>query len=705
MGYLALDKMREINRIKYGIDGPANPQPFETVRLWEGDGKGDEPVFQPISELERHVTHFIRETCTNLRFLKDEEHAELQDLDGTSLRKGQIPYNMEMDLDRRCLEVAIHRFLESGVAKDAFDVYFCYLEMFVGEYGQTKKMIEMLSEFETNASSLLMKHRDHYSHSVYVFLIGLAFYDESSCFREAYKKKYAALLEREGLDRENEQDVAGHFLKYWGLTSLFHDIGYPFELSFEQVKSYFGDTISGVPFVKFHMNSYQIKTDERDIRKLQKLLPGQNLTGDLNEYLAKAMFLMFGDDYQNGQSDYEKYLYTVLNEKPEYPEKFNGYIDHAYFSTILLIHNLMRILDEDELNEMYTNAFVAILLHNSLYKFSITNIKSNFNENRHFNLNRSPLAYLLMLCDELQCWDRTSYGQKSRGEVHPFSCELSFEGDRIRASYLFDSSYADASQTELKEHYRTVKGTYKKLAPDAEGSCEFLKDIESIISINGDTSFGESNTIVLETGRAFRQDNRFHSAYLSSSNFIHLYKFAVMVHQMNHIEEITGEEMDEKFNVMSLEYKISHISRAKKFARILSEVGCFYSDKPMDFDIVTQFGDELNTVMGPIEHERWCFEHWIMGWRFGSDYKKIAEETGRSETILRECTKTHVDMPETEGSGYTKQLGIAHFEKLTEAEGHAADSREKDTRSMNNLLKVLSEEDGIKVYRLSKRTQ
>ncbi len=30
-------------------------------------------------------------------------------------------------------------------------------------------MIELLSEYEANGSGLLMKHRDHYSHSVYVF--------------------------------------------------------------------------------------------------------------------------------------------------------------------------------------------------------------------------------------------------------------------------------------------------------------------------------------------------------------------------------------------------------------------------------------------------------------------------------------------------------------------------------------------------------
>lgn len=703
MGYSSLERLRKINKERFGIDGPFVPEPFDTIRVWEKDEAGNrksEKTYLEISDLEKHAVHFIREKCSDLRFLRDEEHLTLKDFDGTSLKAHQIPYNMEKDLDRRCLEVAIHRFLESGTAKEAFDIYFCYLEMFIGKYGQSKKMIEMLSEFESNASSLLMKHRDHYSHSAYVFLIGLAFYDESSSFREAYKTSYGKLLAKEGLDSERENDLAAHFLKYWGLTSLFHDIGYPFELSFEQVKSYFGDTIDKVPYVTFHMNDFQIKTDDADIEKLKRLLPGQISSGDINRYLARAMANLFGRDYSRNDGDYEEYLFDILNQKPAYPDKFGGYIDHAYFSTILLIDNLLQVLETEELNEMYTHALVAILLHNSLYKFSITNIKNEFNEGRHFNLNRSPLSYLLMLCDELQCWDRIAYGQKSRGEVHPFDCKLEFAGDKIKATYLFDENYTDDVKRELTEHYRTVKGTYKKLEPDAENKSDFLRDIESIISINGDESFGERNSVMLEVNRRFECNKRFRKAYLSTSSFIHLYKFAVMVHQMNHIENISKTEMEEKFNEMSLEYKINHISRAKSFARLLSKAGCFYSDQQLDFELVREFDDEFNRIMGPAEHERWCWEHWIMGWRYGAEYKNNKYMPDMDAAVIRECTRTHIDMPQTADGIYTTETGIKHFEALTVENGHDKDSKEKDIRSLNNLLKVLSEEDGIKVYRI-----
>ena len=185
---------------------------------------------------------FIRNSCEGLRFNKNKT---VDDLEGKSLKPNQIPYNMEKDIDRLCFENAAARFLKSGRKEDAFDVYFCYLEMFVGDYEKTRRMIELLSEFEANGSGLLMKHRDHYSHSVYVFLLGLAIFESNSIFRNAYKDYYKI---------SDEHEAAHHFLEYWGLTALFHDIGYPFELPFEQVCSYFevgGSKRSERPFVAY----------------------------------------------------------------------------------------------------------------------------------------------------------------------------------------------------------------------------------------------------------------------------------------------------------------------------------------------------------------------------------------------------------------------------------------------------------------------
>ena len=107
--------------------------------------------------LEGAALKFIRESCEELGF--DQEKSDIEKREsiylGHSLRENEIPYNMEMDINRLCLENALDGFLKSGKKEDAFNVYFCYLEMFIGDYEKVRRMIELLSEFEANGSELL----------------------------------------------------------------------------------------------------------------------------------------------------------------------------------------------------------------------------------------------------------------------------------------------------------------------------------------------------------------------------------------------------------------------------------------------------------------------------------------------------------------------------------------------------------------------
>ena len=122
MGYRALEEMRKKNVSRYQADGPRVPAPAGYRRLQGGKSR-------PVCSLEREAVAFLRESCEDLGFDPGGSRGSLDDLDGTSTRQGQIPYNMEKDIDRLCLENAVHRFLETGIAEDAFDVYFCYLEI------------------------------------------------------------------------------------------------------------------------------------------------------------------------------------------------------------------------------------------------------------------------------------------------------------------------------------------------------------------------------------------------------------------------------------------------------------------------------------------------------------------------------------------------------------------------------------------------
>jgi len=659
MPYNALRQMREKNMQdnalkKYKIEiGPMEPECAEES--------------ENCDDMKSAVIRFIRERCVDLRF--DEEVARRETLaqsyEGTSSKRGQIPYNMQMDLDRLCMERAATRFLESGVAEDAFDVYFCYLEMFVGKYGKSRRMIELLSEFETNSSSLLMKHRDHYSHSVYVFLLGLAIYETNEIYCKAYMNEYQL---------ENEQEAAHHYLKYWGLTALFHDIGYPFELPFEQVCSYFevgGVKRNSMPFISYNgMEGYTAL--EKNQQELLSKLYGGKIFSSTNEVFAYEITTKFGKQYNKDESE----ILEILKTKTTNPDNYNYFMDHAYFSATILIKELLRVLDEENaFTKSHIDAIVAILLHNSLYKFSITNVRGE--ENIPFRKELHPLAYMLMLCDELQCWDRTSYGRNSRTELHPMNCYFTFKKDEISAVYVFD----DAEKEKIEKFEKLYK-EYQKNPTDgkeptlkAYGSMvhknSFLREIEKILNLEG-------IRLIVQTTLE-EADNSSKQIYLSNTNFLHLYDFAVALNaQYNNVEE-DAEEMMESFEKMSLEYKLSNVLQAKEFKKHLDSLGYFYTDRPVAYEMIQEFTDEELIFLGIREHGRWEAEKRDMCWIPARDVQEVYQDKA-----LREQTRMHYDLDVV-------------FEDLS------VEEQLKDMKPLNTMMKKLKEFDGLRIYSIGKK--
>lgn len=663
--------------------------------------------------LEQCALQFVRENCQGLRFDKDkitsasEIDYESADWDGTSLKKNQIPYNMEKDIDRLCLEKAIARFLNSGKKEDAFDVYFCYLEMFVGEYEKTRRMIELLSEFESNGSGLLMKHRDHYSHSVYVFCLGLAIYQSNRIYRSNYEKYYRI---------QDEHEAACHFLQYWGMASLFHDIGYPFELPFEQVCSYFeveGDSREKRPFVAYHALDSFTKLNKATQRLLGNTydLGTEKILSNTNELFAYVLHQKLGKIYYFSEEEMLEYL----KKKPTEPDRFGHFMDHAYFSATVLFKKLFEDVKVDFAHnwdiKTVLDALTAILLHNSLYKFSIAFYKDP-DANIRFKEEWHPLAFMLMLCDELQCWDRTAYGRNSKLELHPMDCRFVFGEDSIHATYLFDQAeqnkidlYRKEKEADAKKAKLKAFSSYDKIEKitRADGSVdevtEFQADIERIVDLS-QIHLCVDNAI--ESRSASKR-----KGYLSESNFINLYTFASVLNGMwssvdqwkadkvagkSGMEEFLSDKqrvknLQKDFGSLSLEYKLSNINQAKAFAKYMDAINCFYTDKAVDYDIVDHFTEEELIQIGHMEHRRWLQEHYDMGWTYGTPAKDKRE-------LLRE----HKDLIENRQSdeAVSEDEAIINYKRLDKAE------QDKDTDPMECMLAMLKLFDGLRIYRLNR---
>ena len=103
MSYTAIERMRKKNEQRFGADvGPVQP-PLYTNRRQRND-------------LKSAALRFLHNRCEELRFNEAKEAVEQGTgvYLGQSLKHGQIPYNMQMDIDRLCLEKALETFIDCG---------------------------------------------------------------------------------------------------------------------------------------------------------------------------------------------------------------------------------------------------------------------------------------------------------------------------------------------------------------------------------------------------------------------------------------------------------------------------------------------------------------------------------------------------------------------------------------------------------------
>ncbi|MBQ1237703.1 MAG: hypothetical protein IIX70_05390, partial [Oscillospiraceae bacterium] len=356
----------------------------------------------------------------------------------------------------------------------------------------------------------------------------------------------------------------------------------------------------------------------------------------------------------------------------------------------------------EAVTKMHLDALTAILLHNSLFKFAIS-FYNDDNTKGPLHIEAHPLAYMLMICDELQCWDRTAYGRNSRTELHPMEAAFDFSENSIRAIYYYDREEQDKID-KFKLSYRAWEKSgeqgkaprLKAYSDMAEKEQRFTGDIERIV----DTT-DIPLTIVPSTKDVDRKSKH---TYLSSSNFLHLYDFAVALNARYSYQgkeaDVEAEALEKEFEELSLEYQLSNINQAKNFAKYLDALGCFYTDRPVDYEIIKQFTKEQAAVFAPMEHERWIREHSSMAWIPGDLYETAEipaymlaqygdENTARK--ALREQLRMHkLAMKENP----TQDEIFAHYEALP------LEEREKDYEPFNSMLKLIKKYDGLRIYQL-----
>ena len=151
-------------------------------------------------------------------------------------------------------------------------------------------------------------------------------------------------------------------------------------------------------------------------------------------------------------------------------------------------------------------------------------------------------------------------------------------------------------------------------------------------------------------------------------------------------DEVDRATLEEAFAALSLEYKLYNINQVKSFSKYLNAIRCFYTDRPVDFDMLRAFEPWQVNLFAPMEHERWIREHISMGWIYGDVY-----ENEPDAKALREQLRMHKLAMD---GNPTRDEIFAHYAELPLSE------REKDFEPFNSMLKLIKKFDGLRIYKL-----
>lgn len=530
--------------------------------------------------------------------------------------------------DKICFEKSLNTFLRSGQKEDAFVVYLCFCEIFnvFGQgYTNTKKLLEMLSDHEYHSGELLAKQRDHYSHSVYVFALGLAIYAHDSAFKKAFLDFY-------GYDNGDENSY--YFLKYWGLVSLFHDIGYPFELAHAQIRTYC-EEIWGKDdrnlFVSFGNLNKFISIESNVCKQLGKIFPKVDSFETINNLLSYGLNVRLGYERDAVERKLEDRVVCQKN-----------FMDHAYFSAVLLAKKLFSVVDF-QMTMPYLDVLTAILLHNSFNKYEAPG-------RRPISVSEHPLSYLLILCDELQSWDRLAYGKISKRDPIAWDVRIDIAEKCIKIKYIFDSFInreydEDNGQAKIIYNKNYIEMMEGEFVAKILGTNHLLNTHSSKISINNQKHYEgyivPALDLILEVEEEKKEKKV--SLIISDKSFLNLYDLAKLIHVSynEHCKGFEGSRVDEDFGKLPLEYKISNIDTAKSYSAKLERIDCFYSSKDLDYPVVTDINNLIYSsykdnreFLSREEHVRWVKEKLALGWKYGTDYSSVEE---RNRKKIHKC--------------------------------------------------------------------
>ena len=622
------------------------------------------------------------------------------------------------------LKAAIDVFLEYESSYTAYEVYETFLMIYqitpedkssvdensssslISEPNTLLDLVDIMRKYEEKTGDLIDRQRDHFIHSVNVFILGLAIYAQNKNYRHSFEKY---ILKNENYKKyyRDENDNFSHeeFLYRWGVAALFHDIGYPFEIIGKQLNKVIDDGVKSIS-VNYDVDAHFDFTDFNEFNSITKVYPYDYAEGFRSKYTRTKVLDLFKPtdimahkialDFQF-DDDYFKRLVKHLNRFVKYMNEV-GFIDHGYFSAILVLNSYGKLIQKyvDKNKDFFfypiVDSATAILLHNYYNK---TLQGDSFKLGR-MDSDDSPISYLLIFCDELQEWNRRPYGvlDKQKNHVNDFKVNINDTCFNIR--YILKNGSMGLGFEEDKENFIKQVLNVRKIfegftiIPDVKLD-EIQRDILMSDIQAPDVLMRNIEKLAVEVNRQYNETQR---AKLEE---------AKLENDEEKIRIYSKKVEDTKnFEELSSSFKMSNIRQAKSIPKKLSMIGCEIAHKTDEEKAdKREFKAKLNEIVEELKRTDEDYD----------DRQEILERSGKIVRILR-LSEDDVDdlavyeheswFEERKGTGWVydevddsenkRSHSLVEWEKLDD------DTKELDKAAIRNIPNLL-DKIGLKVIR------
>jgi hypothetical protein len=523
------------------------------------------------------------------------------------------------------LRQAVLEFLKNETKENAFAVYEAFFDSYritlEGKSNPFIDLLDVLRSYEENAATLIDKQRDHYIHSVNVFILGLCIYTQNSGFRAAFDSANMDKTDYPySYDTKHEE-----FFYRWGLASLFHDVGYPVEIIGKQISKFmdFATGVDGEVKVKSHLEFDNFE----ELNSIAEVVPKHEFIKAYYEkydncayidllkpidLLAHKLYISLGVDLKDAKAALDNFVDVMAK---------SGFIDHGYYSAIIVLKWYGFLIQSCHYKFEYffypvLDSASAILLHN-YYKNVI--MKPPFDKSS-LSPQDHPIAYLLILCDELQEWNREAYGIIDKKRTHAAEAFLIITNKSLNITYI----------------------TKKDMLPE-----QFSAEKEDLFRklLNIDALFNSFSVGCEAMDRLAVLSSRIKkSAVIIPRPLLdNLEKLAITIHDMfnqKQLERHPGEPLSYPcFADLPETLKYSNLRQARSIADKLELMGWEMRPQDSKGEVITKIPEDVVEALAIFEHDEWLKERIDSGWTYGEiknvekkispyivPYDKLAEE-------------------------------------------------------------------------------